>query len=242
MKTLILPLACSALLLAVSASAQDVRNPSDRMTLAIVQTEDPIFPRSLQLTGVLSGNAKIAIDVDENGKLTDCLITGYSRKEFADSALEAIRQWRYLPPSVNGQPWASVRELSFDYTRTGVVVSFVGVEALSNRLDELLQGRYIYRTYALRELDRIPTPIQVVNPVPPAPGPDVKAQHSVTVEFFIDEQGQVRLPAVSREDAGSAYAASALVAVRQWRFDPPTVKGRPVLVLATQQFKFVPKG
>jgi TonB family protein len=209
------------------------------MTLAIVQTEDPVFPRSLQLTGVLVGNAKIAIDVDENGKLTDFLVTGYSRKEFADSAVEALKQWRYLPPSLNGLPWASVRELSFDYSRTGVVVSFVGVELMNSRFDELMQNRYLYRTYTLRELDRIPAPIQVVNPVPPAPGPDAKARHSVAVEFFIDEEGRVRLPAVSRDDAGSAYAASALAAVRKWRFDPPTVKGRPVLVLATQQFKFL---
>jgi TonB family protein len=81
----------------------------------------------------------------------------------------------------------------------------------------------------------------VVTPDAPSHGPEAQAKHMVTVEFFIDEKGQVRLPCVAREEAGSVYAACALDAVRQWRFDPPTVKGRAVLVLATQQFNFVPK-
>lgn len=238
MKNSTLPLLCSALLLAVPASAQDDRKP-EHFSLAIIQTEEARFPLALQNSPVLNGDAKVAIDVDENGRLADCLVTGYSRKEFADAAVESLRQWRYVPPKVNGQPWASVREVHFDFSRTGVVVNFTGTDAMSNRFDELTQNSRIYRTYALRDLDRIPTPIQVVSPV--APEGELKGTHTVAVEFYIDEQGQVRLPSVARADAGSVYAASALSAVRQWRFDPPTIKGRPVLVLVTQQFKFVPK-
>lgn len=228
---------CTALLLVVPAVAQP-----DRMSLTIVQTEDPVFPRRLQNTAVMSGEARVAIDVDENGKLTDWLVTGYSRKEFADSAVAALRQWRYEPPCLDGQPWSSVRELYFDYTRTGVVVNFTGSEALTSRMDSLTQSAFAYRTYSLRDLDRIPTPIHVVSPLAPAPGSGGgEGKHTVSVEFYIDEGGRVRLPSVTRAEAGSVYAASALAAVRQWRFDPPTIKGQPVLVHVTQEFKFVPK-
>jgi len=241
MKHSTFPIICTAMLLALPAGAQLDRNPADRMSLSVIQTEEPVFPLSLQNSVVMNGEARIAIDVDEKGKLTDWLVTGYSRKEFADSALAALRQWKYEPPSINGQLWASVRELHFDYSRSGVVVNFTGTEAMSNRLESLLQRSYAFRTHSLRDLDRIPTPIQVVSPLPPAPGPGSGEKHTVAVEFYIDEQGRVRLPSVARADAGSAYAASALAAVRQWRFDPPTIKGRPVLVLVTQEFNFVPK-
>lgn len=241
MKTPLLPLLCAATLLVLPASAQMADGSPDRRTLGIVQTEEPVFPLTLLLTPVLTGNATIAIDVDEKGQLTDWLVTAYSRKEFADSALTALRKWKYQPPSVNGRPWASVRELRFDFTRTGVVVNFTEMEAINNRFEELLQGTYAYRTHQLRELDRTPTPTHVVSPVSPAPGPAARAQHSVTVEFYIDEQGHVRLPSVAREDAASVYAASALAAVRQWQFDPPLFKGHPVLVLAHQEFKFMPE-
>jgi TonB family protein len=241
MKNPLLPLVCTALLLVIPAGAQMDPKPGDRSSLTIIKTVEPFFPLGLQHGPVLTGDARVAIDVDENGKLADVIVTGYSRKEFADTAVELVRQWQYVPPLHRGRPWSSIRELRFEFSRSGVVVNFVGAEALVNRMDELLQGSYAYRTHALRELDRIPTPIHVVTPDTPTPGPDTRAKHTVNVEFFIDEQGQVRLPCVTREEAGSVYAACALDAVRQWRFDPPMVKGRPVLVLATQQFNFVPK-
>jgi len=241
MKNSLLSLVCTALLLVIPAGAQTDPTPGDRSSLTIIKTVEPFFPLPLMHGPVLTGDARVAIDVDENGKLVDVIVTGYSRKEFADTAVELVRQWQYVPPLHRGRPWSSIRELRFEFSRSGVVVNFVGAEALLNRMDEMLKGSYAYRTHALRELDRIPTPIHVVTPDTPAPGPETRYQHSVNVEFFIDEQGQVRLPCVAREEAGSVYAACALDAVRQWRFDPPTVKGRAVLVLATQQFNFVPK-
>ncbi len=227
-------------LVASSSSAQYRSDPSERIALNIIQTEPAVFPLSLLNGIVTTGEATVVIDVDQKGQLSDYLVTGYSRKEFADSAVEALRQWKYEPPLFRGQPWASVQELQFDYTRTGAVVTFTGFEAMNARMEELVKGSFAYRIYTLRELDRIPTPIQVVSPASPAADPKER-QHTVTVDFYIDESGHVRLPSVMREEVGDAYAASALDAVRQWRFEPPMRKGRPVVVLARQQFNFVPK-
>ena len=240
MKHYSLPLVCLALALTTSASAQFRPNPPERVSLNIIQTDGEVFPFSLLNSTVLSGEADVAIDVDQKGRLTDYLVTGYSRKEFADSAVQALRRWRYDPPLFKGEPWASVQEIHFDYSRTGVVVSFSGFDAMNARMDELLKGTYTYHIFTLRELDRIPTPIQVVSPASPAAGPK-EGKHTVNVEFYIDEEGRVRLPSVKRNEVGDAYAASALEAVRQWRFEPPLRKGRPVVVIAQQQFHFVPK-
>jgi len=188
----------------------------------------------------MQGDAKIAIDVDQNGHLTDWLITGFSRKEFADSALAALKRWRFEPPSLKGVPWASVQELHFDFSRTGVVVNVTAFEGLGNAMDELTKARYVYRTNTLRELDRIPTPLKVVSPVAPPLGAN-QAKVTVAVDFYIDELGHVRLPSVARDQANDLFAAGALDAVRQWLFEPPTISGRPVLVLARQDFNFVPK-
>ena len=64
----------------------------------------------------------------------------------------------------------------------------------------------------------------------------------IHVEFYIDETGRVRMPSVSREtdEASEALSSAAITAVAQWQFDPPTVKGRAVLVLAQQDFNFKP--
>jgi TonB family protein len=76
--------------------------------------------------------------------------------------------------------------------------------------------------------------------VPPATKPGNEA-HDVTVEFYIDEQGRVRMAAVPREAADDIYSAAAVAAVEQWRFEPPLRKGKPVLVLVEQLFRFRPK-
>jgi TonB family protein len=63
----------------------------------------------------------------------------------------------------------------------------------------------------------------------------------VTVEFYIDQEGKVRVPAVAREDADDRLATVAVAAVEQWRFEPPMRDKQPVLVLAQQDFRFVAK-
>jgi TonB family protein len=240
MKTTYLPVICLALWFALSAAAQPGANAPEQSALKIIQTEEARFPLLLQNSRVLNGSASIAFDIDEHGRLTDVLVTGYSRQEFAESAVEALRTWKFEPPRLNGQAWASVQELHFDYSRTGVVVSLTSMELIAGMMEDLVQGQLAYRTHTLRELDRIPTPVKVVPPASPALAPN-QGKHSLVVEFYIDEQGRVRMPSVARIDAGTHFATSALDAVKQWRFEPPLVSGRPVLVLAKQEFNFVTK-
>ena len=102
-----------------------------------------------------------------------------------------------------------------------------------------MDERYSYSACRLRELDRIPIPAHVVPPTPPKGG--LRDKRTITVEFYIDEEGRVRMPAIDREEPDDAYAAAAVAAVEQWQFEPPTRKGLPVLVLARQDFAFVPK-
>jgi outer membrane biosynthesis protein TonB len=59
----------------------------------------------------------------------------------------------------------------------------------------------------------------------------------VSVDFFIDETGSVRMPAVSAND-DVHLTALAIDALRQWKFEPPTHNGRPVLAKAVQVFNF----
>jgi TonB family protein len=210
------------------------------MSLQIIQTEAPSFPLLLSDSSVMNGDATVAIRVDRDGRLTDSLVTEYSRKEFADTAVAALKAWRFIPPRVNGVPWSSVQEVHFDFSRNGVAVSVSAFDFLMNRIDEIAKDKYVYRPRTLRELDRIPTPIHVVSPVSPALNSGEKIR-TVAVDFYIDEEGRVRLPSVSRADVGTACAASALDAVKQWRFEPPLYQGRPTLVIVRQEFDFVAK-
>jgi TonB family protein len=240
MKLSHLPLVCSALWFAIPMSAQEGAAATNQKSLQIIPADVINFPLLLNDSPVMNGDATVAIHVDRDGKLTDWLVTGYSRKEFADTAVDALKDSRFEPSRVDGVPWSSVQEVHFNFSRTGVVVSVTGIDFMANRFDEVAQGRYVYRSHTLRELDRIPTPVHVVSPANPALTSG-ETRRTVAVDFYIDEEGRVRLPSVARADVGTACAAAAVDAVRQWRFEPPLYRGRPVLAFVRQQFNFVAK-
>lgn len=209
----------------------------DNVGIAIEQVGVLVYPSTMIYDGVDSGEVRAAISVDSDGNLKDCLITAYTMPEFADVVLAALKRWRYRPAKANGVPTASRSDLLFEFRNKGVVVQTLPGAMVRRAFFDALDGHYQYRPSQLRDLDRIPTPVHVVAPV--ANSDD--QFHSVTVEFYIDEQGSVRMAAVPRESAGDVYAAAAVAAVEQWRFEPPLRKGKPVLVLVEQEFNFRPK-
>jgi TonB family protein len=205
--------------------------------LAIEQVGVLLYPSSMLYQAIYSGEARVVISVDEKGMLTDYLVTGYTEEEFAKAAVMAIKRWKYQPALVRGEPRLSRAEVIFEFRDRGVIVSSLPGAMVQRVLSSAYGQRYAYAPCQLRELDQIPTPIHVVSPAIEAS----KTAHEVTVGFFIDEEGKVRMPAVNRSSADDYYAAAAVAAVEQWRFNPPLRKGRPVLVYAEQVFNYLPK-
>jgi TonB family protein len=210
---------------------------SDNVGIAVEQLGVLVYPSSMLYNGVDSGEVRAAISVDSSGKLTDCLVTAYTTPEFAEAAFSALKRWRYQPALSHGRPVASRSDLIFEFRNKGVTVQTLPGAMLHRVYFDLLNEHYSYKPAQLRDLDRIPTPVHVVTPMA---NPDDQA-HSVTVGFYIDEEGKVRMPAVDRDAADDLFAAAAVAAVEQWRFEPPLCKGRSVLVSVQQKFHFRPK-
>lgn len=228
--------AIMSLLMAGRLSAQLQQLPGDNVGIAIEQVGVLTYPPIMTYEAIYAGEVRVAISVDQEGKLTDHLVIAYTHEEFAKSALMAIRRWKYQPALVRGQPRASRAEVHFEYRDQGVIVQSLPGAMERRMMMSTFGERYVYTPCLLSELDEIPELVQVVKPA-------IKSDnrtHRVTVEFYIDEEGRVRMPAVDRESADDYYAAASVVAVEQWRFKPPLRKGRPVLVRAQQVFTFAP--
>lgn len=216
---------------------------SDYTPMKIVQTNPVIYPQRLNDLGVREGEARVTVQIDEAGKLTDYLVTAYNHPQFAEAAVTALKKWRFEPAFLGGEARSATADLTFEFESQGVVVVNMTVSSyVEMRALQLMPNANSYSVCRLRELDKIPTPAKVVAPDYPADEAKQGRSGTVTVYFFIDEQGRVRLPAVSRESSqqGEAFAVAALDAVSQWRFEPPQSKGRPVLVAARQDFAFKP--
>ena len=238
MKRFSIMLFCFGLLGGGAAWAQIPAPRPEWQSLKINQTVEPVFPYQLQQLSVTSGDARIVINVDGTGKLDEYLVIGYTMPEFADVVVRAVKQWKFEPAKLRGEPVGATVELDFNFESQGtLVVSQTSIDNLQARLLQLMAGAYVFRPCSLKELDRIPTPIFTVSPIYPRELADKGVKGRVVITFYIDETGMVRMPAGSVDD-DSRLISLAIAALRQWRFEPPTRSGKPVLVAAVQTFNF----
>ncbi len=201
----------------------------------------PTYPVSLLNMPVKSGIVKVALSIDTQGNVADILVIRYTRSEFAITTVSALKKWRFTPAMRNDTPVESQTELTFTYENTGIVV----ISDFAAIVDTFLHGNFqnddtfVYRPCSLKEIDRIPVPLNAAAPIytPEMVKQGIRGQ--AQIEFFIDENGTVRMPSVARADQ-DILAALAINAVRQWKFEPPTNHGKPVLVKAQQVFTFNP--
>lgn len=226
-------LAVLSTLAATPAFAVAAETPVERKPLRIIQTEEAVFPWMLSQQGITEGWARIAITVDAEGNLLDALPVAYTRKPFADQAVWALRRWNYEPMLIRGEPVGTQTEIVFNFQAVGVVVSF----DTTRYLERLVPEKVAYKPCTLRELDRVPTPIEAAAPVYSDKLADKGVVGQAVVEFYIDETGTVRVPAVVSADF-TELGILAVSAVETWKFEPPTSNNEPVLAKVRQTFAF----
>ncbi len=227
-------------LLAGNARAAAAVKPTsaDRKAIQIIQTSALLFPNNLLRMGIQEGKVRIAINVSAEGKLVDAMVLAYTMEPFAKAAMTALKQWEFIPTHINGEPASSISEINFEFEGGKAQILNLDATESMQRMFFWWEGKdYAYRMYTLQEIDRIPVPITIITPQYPKALYDTDIKGDVRIEFYIDEQGNVRMPAIVQM-ADPELANSASDAIRQWKFEPPTQKNRPVMVKASQIFSF----
>jgi TonB family protein len=207
----------------------------ERQSVHIYQTVNPVFPRVAIDSGLLEGDTSIAVSIDSKGALEEWLVVGYSHPSFAEAAVTALKQWKFDPMRLNGEPMGAQIDLSFHFSATGVVVTLDLNTFVSGMFTRM--GLSASWPCTMQQLDNIPTPLNAVAPPYPESLQKNGVQGQAVVEFYIDANGNVRMPAVSSADH-LELGLIAADAVKQWKFEPPTRDGHPVMVKARQIFNF----
>jgi outer membrane biosynthesis protein TonB len=214
----------------------------DERPLRIIQTVAANFPAAVAAEGIVDGEVRAVLQVDAAGKFLDCLVTAYTRREFADELMAAVRDWSFQPAHVRGEPVGSRAEVAFAFHARGMVLSLTPQETFTVNANRLSPPGLTSLRCRLSDLD---APVRTLHVVEPRhPGRSVKPAASpptVVIDFYIDTEGRPRMPVVQRA-THDVYAIAAIDALAQWRFVPPTRLGRPAIVRATQQFTFSEDG
>ncbi len=205
-----------------------------------VKVEPTFVPRlcpAMEMEGITRAKLVVAVAVDETGRLTETMVLGYTHPAFAKAGLEALKEWKFTPARIDGQPVATQTALTIEYSAEGVVVSRGSLLDVDQHLQQAFGPRFAKRALRANELDRVPVRVNAESPRYAKQAAEQGVKGTVQVYFYIDETGAVRMPSVGL--GGDPYLAqSAVEAVRAWRFEPPTRRGQPAIVAARQMFRF----
>lgn len=198
----------------------------------------PQYPAALILSGITRGYAVIAVSIDAEGNVRDALPLAYTQPQLARASMEALREWKFIPARLDGNPVPVQTDFRFDYTLEGAVISANIVNHFF--FDNIENAGDNVAIYEPGRPARLDSPLVRVAGAAPKYARDAEragVRGTVQVSFYVDETGAVRLPSV---EAGSDpyLMEQAVEAVRGWKFEAPTIRGTPVIVAARQEFKF----
>ncbi len=216
-------------------------NATSKLEFSIKEYQDPIFPNSLKMEGYDEGYATFAICVNQFGELKDYLLLEASHIQFAKAVERVIPKWRYSVPLVDGEVGAIASKIRVNFERgSGFVYETIGYQSLLPNFINVPLYSDAYRIYTLNELDSIPIPNHIQKPNFPVQMLEERETVNAVFEFFIDKEGNVRIPTLREADdrIDERLLIIAQEALLQWKFNPPMHNGKPVVAKAAQPFRF----
>ena len=198
------------------------------------------YPGKAFTAGVPTGSATVAVLLDDQGKAVDYLVVRYTQLFFGQALLEEARSRTYAAKLLRKVAVPGVFHFTYEFEAPTGAGNISGFDAVNRRMEAVSGGaKPIYEPRKETEVDGGQLePLHVEVPVFPAnfPVPAGKTVRAL-VSFYVDEQGQVRLPNVESSIPPTLFAP-ALSAVLQWKFKPPVMQGKPALVRTMRAVTF----
>ena len=205
--------------------------------LKLTKYTEPEFPVGARMEGIPDGLVTLAIGRDEAGVPGDILVIDATDRRFAEAAVTAVRTWRFAPVAAGAERAAELVRIGFRLK--GVVYISAHNQNKAGLLGDFVAQK-LREPVRIPELPSLAVAPKIINQPMPAYPAALTAQAiegSAKVHFYIDVEGRVRLPHVI-EATRPEFAAAALLAVAQWRYDPPTKEARKIVAAENWSFKF----
>ena len=222
-----------------SIAAAEPNNDTSIQKLHVEKFVIPEFPDFVRLTGNSKGIVTVAIGRDGEGRVNDVLVLDSTHPRLTQSVIAAVRQWKFTypaNPAPHGREVVPIVRFLFSSKGISLVSAQTGSGAAKER-DMNESAPVILPTFA--DLDAPPKPIEHTMPRFTGALAERVAGGEVTVKFFVDENGKVRVPIIL-DCTVPELGLAALAAVERWTYEPPRISGRETIALETETFGFGP--
>ncbi len=177
------------------------------------ESPNPTYPQELA-DRQLSGVVHLEFTVGTDGIAHAPKILWTSHAAFVGPALAALADCRFEPAHQGPLLHTQLQQAPMEFESLGV-----------NRAS-VLEANHI--TVAMKEnLDVLPSPQVLIEPVHPLTPLLAAESGSATVEFTLDARGNIQEPGV-KSATQPEYGAALLTAVETWRFSPARKEGQSV--------------
>lgn len=242
MKKSILALATVVALAPAAAMAQSqepVRVGGNVKAPERVKYVPPVYPgiaQDARVTGIVILEAV----VDQNGDVSSANVLK-SIPLLDQAAVDAVRQWRYSPTTLNGVPVPVILTVTVNFslaneTAPSVLMNGAPVSsesAMSSAAPMEWRGATPVRVGGTISA---PERVRYVPPVYPIEAQQAKVSGVIIIQAIIDEHGDVAMTKVLK--SVPLLDDAALAAVSQWKYTPTLMNGVAVPVLMTVTVNF----
>lgn len=216
----------------------------------VVMDPLPRFPGKMSRHGISSGHVVVQVSVTDDGRLEDWIAIEAADRSFVKEVEKVIWDWGFGVPEINGIPEPVCNDILITFNAKGAQSVMANTsELLVTRLEHYqrlernrpsLMRAKPYKVVAISDLDQLPVPEFVVPVAIPKKILRNCLGSEAVFKFFIDEDGNVRIPSLHKVSGRVSEEALSIAqdALAQWKFQSPTVNSRPVTVKAAQRFTF----
>ncbi len=224
-------LLCTLTSLAASqVHAQRIRAIESVMTDHITKRVDPIYP-PLAKQARIQGEVILRVEISKSGDVENMqLVSGHPM--LAPAAIDAVKQWKYAPYLLNGNPVEVDTQVTVNFTLSDKPPA----ESASEYGDRIPRVNSDNPGDAARVPQRIRVSQAVeqgllvtrVNPQYPQEAKDQHIQGTVVLSVIVDQEGNV---ANIRLISGHPLLAlPGIEAVKQWKYRPYLLNSTPIEV------------
>lgn len=249
------PLVASFLLLIALTSlavsqAVPVRVRTDENVMAgrLLRRVSPIYP-PLARQARIQGTVILKVIITKSGDVANIqLVSGHPM--LAPAAIEAVKQWKYDPYLLNGDPIEVETKLAVNFTLSDKPPATGSTPPDSAKAGDS-GGAFSGIISPHQEQPAppvVPQRVRVssgvaqgllvskVNPIYPQEAKDQRIQGVVTLQVIVDKEGNVAdIKVIS---AHPLLAPPAIEAVKQWKYRPYLLNGNPIEVDTQVQVNF----
>lgn len=230
----------------VSASAQvvpqRVRVSEGVSQGLLINKVDPVYP-PLAKQARIQGSVILQVVISKSGDVENVqLFSGHPL--LAPAAIDAVKQWRYKPYLLNGEPVEVETRVRVNFTLAeGVAGDHPGGQGADEPGSIAPSDPGSAEHAAIPRRVRVSSGVSsglVVTKVPPKYPPDAREQRvQGTVVMSVNIDGEGNVANIQLISGHPLLAPAAIEAVKQWKYRPYLLNGSPVEVETQVQVNFI---